>query len=171
MRRIPAATPAETGANKGKVQPYEWPTGIAADQNVTGLPVNAKGKVTIALAGDALTVQEPETFAECQELAGEHFETAVLDLFRTRIVAAQLAKARVAFGKLTVAPSDAVAYAQSKIDETDLAAIFAPAERKATGARKSGVTAQIAAVASNVDSMSAEELRAFITQMAARLQK
>ena len=170
MRRIPAATPAETGANKGKVQPYQWPTGIAADQNVTGLPLNKAGKVSITLPGDSLTVQEPETFEECQSLAGEHFQTAIVDLFRARVVAAQLGRARAAFGKLTVAPTDAVAYAQSKIDETDFAAIFAPSEGK-TATRKSNVTAQIAAVASNVDNMTADELRAFITAMAAKLQK
>lgn len=165
MRTVPAATAATSGANKGKVQPYQWPTAIAADQNVTGLPTNKAGKVSVSLPGDALTIREVESFEECQTLAGENFQNAVVELFNARVGAAQLARARVAFGKLTVAPADAVAFAQSKIDETDLAAIFAPAAEGAK-AKRSGVTAQLAAVAANIDSMSEADLRAIILKLA-----
>jgi hypothetical protein len=166
MRTVPAATPAETGKNKGVVQPYQWPTSIAADQNVTGLPTNKAGKVCVSLPGDGLSVRELESADECRQLAGENFDAAVLELFNARISAAQLARARVAFGKLTVAPSDSVAFAQSKIDETDLAAIFAPAPEAKQ--KKAGVTAQLAAVAANIDTMSEADLRAIILKLAGK---
>ena len=169
MRTIPAATPAETGKNKGKASVFQWVTAIAADQNVTGLPLHKSGSAQLEVPGDSFTVEQFETADEVKSVAGEHLDAWLLDAANRDLRQAQIVQRSTAARKLTVAPANVLDWVRSFT--FDVASIFAPAERKEKTARKTGVTAQIAAVASNVDNMSADELRAFITAMAAKLQK
>ena len=167
MIQVPAATPATSGKNKGSVAVYEWPTAIKPEDNATGLPINKAGKVAVNVAGDAFTVAQFESHAEFQSTVGEHYEAIVLDMANTKLAAGQVQRARSAFGKLTLAPADIVAYVVERIASFDIAAFFAPhvAAEKGTKVNR-GVTAQLKNVADNWNSLSDDEKLAAILAIA-----
>jgi hypothetical protein len=166
MRTVPAATPAETGKNKGQVASFDWVTAIAPDQNVTGLPIHkSKNVAVLQVPGDALSVEQFDTYSEVREAAGEHYESWVLNTANTEFRKAQLQQISVAARKLTVAPANILDWARSFT--LSAVAFFTPTVR-AKAERKSGVTAQLAAAAQNLDSMSREDLAALILKLAAK---
>jgi hypothetical protein len=169
MINVPAATPATSGKNRGNVQSYEWPTAIKTEDNTSGLPVNAKGKVTVTIAGDSFEVRQFETYAEVRETVGEHYESAALELFNAKLHSGQVNGARQAFAKLTAAPLDIVAYVRERVAAFDLSTFFAPVVR-ASGAAKQpkGVRAELANIANAAESMSKEDLLAAILALSAK---
>lgn len=170
MRTENAANAAETGANKGKVPAFNWVTGITADQNVTGLPLHdKKGTAVLEVAGDSFTVEQFETADEVRNAAGEHLDSWILDAANRELRQAQIVARSAAARKLTLAPANIVDWVRSFT--FDVASIFRPVERAERKATKKGVAAQLASVAANVDSMSADELRAFILAAAAQVAK
>lgn len=167
MITIPAATAAETGKNKDKVPSFDWVTSIPADQNVTGLPVNDKGVVTLSVQGDSFTVEQFETYAEVRSLAGEHYEQWVLDNANISYRSHQINQRRIATKGLTLAPADVLAFVRNFT--ADAVAFFAPTVR--TGGKKSSAAALIAEKVPNLDNMSADELRALILAVGGKLTK
>jgi len=169
MIEVPAATPAETGANKGKVQNYDWPTSIKPEDNATGLPVNAKGKVAVSIPGNELTVRQFETYQEIRDVAGDQYERVALEVFNAKLSAAQLQTARAKTGKLTLAPADVIAYVRGVIAAFDVASLFAaPAEKTAKSAASRGVRAELANLTAAAENMSKEDLLAAIAALASK---
>ena len=169
MIQVPAATPAETGKNKGNVAVYEWPTAIKTEDNATGLPLNKAGKVIVAVAGDSFTVAQFETHDEFKNTVGENYESIVLDMANTKLAAGQVQRARSAFGKLTLAPADIVAYVRERVASFDIAAFFAPHVAAEKGAKQSrGVRAELSNLATAAESMSKEDLLAAILALSAK---
>lgn len=167
MQTVPAATPATSGKNKGKVQSFSWVTGIAADQNVTGLPLHAKtGTAVLEVPGDSFTVEQFDTIDEVRNAAGEHFDTWALDAANREVRQAQIVARSTSARKMTVAPGNLIEWARSFT--FDVASIFRPVERAAKTAKAKGLASQLAAVAANLDQMSEADLRAFILAAASK---
>lgn len=169
MIQVPAATPATTGKNKGNVTQYEWPTAVKTEDNATGLPVNAKGKVIVKVPGDAFTVAQFETHDEFKTAAGDHYEAVVLEMANAKLSAGQVQRARAAFAKLSVAPLDVVAYVVEKIRTFDVAEYFTPATKAEKGSKQTrGVRAELSNLATAAESMSKEDLLAAILALSAK---
>jgi hypothetical protein len=164
MIHVPAATPAATGKNKGKVQSYTWPTAIKPEDNATGLPVH-KDKVSVVVSGDSLTVAQFESYDEIRSVAGDQYERTALELFNAKLSAAQLNTARGKTGKLTIAPLNVIEYVRGVISAFDVASLFAPPAAKAEKASR-GVRAELANLTAAAESMSKEDLLAAIAALA-----
>ena len=169
MRTIPAATAAETGTNKGKVPTFSWVTGITAEQNVSGLPLHAKGTAILEIPGDSFTVEQFETADEVRPAAGEHLDSWMLDAANREYRQAQIVVRSTAARKLALAPANAFEWVRSFVVEAT--SIFTPVVKSERKATKKGVAAQLATVAANIDSMSEADLRAFILGAAAQVSK
>lgn len=167
MRNVPAATAATSGNNKGKVPSFSWLTGITADQNVTGLPLHAKGTAILEVAGDQFTIEQFDTVEEVKEAAGEHLDSYLLEVANRDYRAVQLAERTKSARKLTLAPANILDWVRSFT--VAASSVFAPAVKAEKASAKKAVAAQFASVAATVDSMTPEEMRAFILAASARL--
>lgn len=169
MIQVPAATPAETGKNKGNVAVYEWPTAIKPEDNATGLTVNKADKVVVKVSGDSFTVAQFESHDEFKNTVGEHYDAIVLDMANTKLAAGQVQRARSAFGKLTLAPADIVAYVIERVASFDVAAFFTPQSKAEKGTKQTrGVRAELSNLATAAESMSKEDLLAAILALSAK---
>ena len=169
MRTEQAAQAAQTGQSKGKVPTFSWVTGITAEQNVSGLPLHAKGTAILEIPGDSFTVEQFETADEVRAAAGEHLDSWMLDAANREYRQAQIVVRSTAARKLTLAPANAFEWVRSFVVEAT--SIFTPVEKSERKATKKGVAAQLATVAANIDSMSEADLRAFILGAAAQVSK
>lgn len=169
MRTEQAAQAAQTGQSKGKVPTFSWVTGITAEQNVSGLPLHAKGTAILEIPGDSFTVEQFETADEVRAAAGEHLDSWMLDAANREYRQAQIVVRSTAARKLTLAPPNAFEWVRSFVVEAT--SIFTPVEKSERKATKKGVAAQLATVAANIDSMSEADLRAFILGAAAQVNK
>jgi hypothetical protein len=170
MIQVPASTPAKSGKNAGNVTVYAWPTAIKPEDNATGLPTK-DGKVMVNVSGDTFQVSQFETHAEIVSAAGsqEAYERVTLELYNAKLSSAQLQTARQAFGKLTAAPLDVLAYVRERVAAFDVTSLFSVKERAAKGsAGPRGVRAELANLATAAEEMSKEDLLAAILALSAK---
>lgn len=167
MRTEQAAQAAQTGQSKGKVPTFSWVTGITAEQNVSGLPLHAKGTAILEIPGDSFTVEQFETADEIRAAAGEHLDSWMLDAANREYRQAQIVVRSTAARKLTLAPANAFEWVRSFVVEAT--SIFTPVEKSERKATKASAAQRYSAVVSNIDSMSEADLRAFVLAEAARL--
>lgn len=169
MNRVPfGPATVESGKNKGQARTLTFATGISVE-NANGLPVDG-GKVSVSISAAAPTVVEFTSADEVRNIAGDQFDTFVVEAANARAQMAVRTKLTSEARKLTLPPSDLAAWVAQISDSVTAESLFAaPAERSAKGPKgPRGVKAELANLATAASTMSKEDLLAAIAALAGR---
>jgi hypothetical protein len=157
MKFVPfSAAKIASGKNKGQsVAPLHFATGIKAENNTTGLPVES-GKVMLPITGADLEVMEFESADEVRQAAGDQFDVFVVEAANARAKSAARAAITNEGRKVTLAPQNPLDWAKALLATLSPEGLFTPKVRVTSDKAPRGVKAEIAKLTSITADMLAD---------------